>query len=196
MLSKQKETQTSKKLSYVLRHGIVENRLTCNAEGYVKVKDLFDKHIIDVTIEQLQYIVENSEKKRFSLIYQNNEYFIKANQGHSLEVGTLIDDDVALEQITEPCDFCAHGTEEKYIQAIRNKGLCRMNRKHIHMVNEISKKKQISGYKSKSNCIVVINMLQCMNDGMVFYKSANGVILTEGFNGVIHPKYFIDIIPN
>ena len=34
--------------------------------------------------------------------------------------------------------------------------------------------------------------MNCFNftDGMKFYKSENEVILTEGFDGVVTPKYF------
>lgn len=33
-------------------------------------------------------------------------------------------------------------------------------------------------------------MKAAMNDGVAFYLSTNSVILTEGENGVLKPKYF------
>jgi len=196
MLTK-KQIQIGKKLCFILRHDIVNSGLDCDLSGYVKVKDLLYKKLIDPIDDlELMYIVENNDKKRLSLILQNDEYYIKANQGHSLKVGNLINDNYSLQLVNEPYDFCAHGTEEKYIELISKNGLNRCLRKHIHLVSEINKEKQISGFKKKSNYIIVINMDKCMKDGMIFYKSENNVILTEGFDGVIDPKYFLDIIQN
>jgi len=184
-----------RKLCFILRHNIIDAGLNMDLEGYVNVKEIFDKKLINfIGIIELKYIVDNDDKNRFSLIEEDDEYFIRANQGHSLAVGKLILDDSALEVINEPYDFCAHGTEQIFYESICKNGLNRCSRKHIHLVSEIIKEKQISGYKKKSNCIIVINMKQCMDDGMIFYKSANNVILTEGFNGIIDPKYFKEII--
>ena len=47
-----------------------------------------------------------------------------------------------------------------------------------------------SGFKSKSNALIWINMEKAMADGIKFYRSNNDVILSSG---VIHPKYFIKI---
>ena len=207
MLSK-KQIVIGKKLCFLLRHDIINSGLKCDSNGYVNVKELIDKKLIDfIDIDELQYIVENNDKKRFSLMEDNGEYYIKANQGHSLKVGELIMDDHALELITEPYNFCAHGTEEKYIESICENGLNRGLRKHIHCVSEIINKdvsyglglssknfsndKQISGFKKKSDRLIIIDMKKCMNDGMLFYKSSNNVILTEGFDGIIDPKYFL-----
>jgi 2'-phosphotransferase len=194
MLSKKKEQEISKKLSYILRHGIQTLDLDCDLNGYVKVNELFSRKLIKTNnIDEIKYIVDSNEKKRFSLILKNNEYYIRANQGHSLEVGKLIDDEVTLEKIDNPIEIF-HGTEKKYIDSIVENGLNRGSRKHIHLVSEIEKEKQTSGFKNISNRIIIVNMKKCMEDGMIFYKSENNVILTEGFDGVIDSKYFIDII--
>jgi 2'-phosphotransferase len=194
MLTK-KQTQIGKKLCFILRHDIVNSGLICDSNGYVKVNDLIAKKLIEqITIDELNLIVENNDKKRFLLIQKNNEYYIKANQGHSLAVGNLIDDDITMELLTEPLLYCAHGTEKKYIESIYKNGLNRGLRKHIHLVGEIIKERQTSGFKSKSDRIILIDMDQCMKTGIIFYRSANNVILTEGIDGVIDPKYFIKLI--
>jgi 2'-phosphotransferase len=69
-----------------------------------------------------------------------------------------------------------------------------MSRKHIHLIGEPIKENRTSGFKDKSNRIILIDMEQCMSDGMIFYRSANNVILTEGINGVIGPKYFTELL--
>ena len=68
-----------------------------------------------------------------------------------------------------------------------------MDRKHIHFVENISKKEQISGFKNISDVILTIDMNKCIGDGIVFYKSTNNVILTEGIDGIIPSKYIINV---
>ena len=61
-----------------------------------------------------------------------------------------------------------------------------MSRKHIHIAKSLSAK---SGKRSNCDLIVYIDMKGAMADGIKFYESQNGVILTEGNNGVLHPRY-------
>jgi 2'-phosphotransferase len=51
-----------------------------------------------------------------------------------------------------------------------------------------------SGARSNTNVFIEIDMGLAMTDGIVFYLSSNGVILSDGVNGVIEPKYFKNII--
>lgn len=46
-----------------------------------------------------------------------------------------------------------------------------------------------SGIRKESDTILVINARQAIADGMKFLKSENGVILTEGWDGVLPPEY-------
>jgi len=39
-----------------------------------------------ITIEDIQKVVETNNKKRYTLKYENNLWYIKANQGHSIKV--------------------------------------------------------------------------------------------------------------
>ena len=67
-----------------------------------------------------------------------------------------------------------------------------MKRKHIHIAESDDAK---SGKRLTCNVKILINMELAMNDGIKFYRSENGVILTEGDqNGLLLPKYFLDII--
>jgi 2'-phosphotransferase len=185
-----------KKLCFILRHNMIDSGLTCDCNGYVKVTDLISKKLIEpISLTDLIYIVESNDKQRFSLIKRFDEYYIKANQGHSLEVGNLIESG-SLELLIEPLSYCAHGTEKKFIESISMNGLNRMLRKHIHFVGETIEKNSTprSGFKKKSDTIILIDMERCMQDGILFYRSENNVILTEGIDGVIHPKYFLNVL--
>jgi len=184
----------SRKLCQILRHQIVDLHLKCDEMGFVKVSDLLKK-IQHVSIEQIKSIVITNDKKRFELIEKNGECWMRAVQGHNRVVGDLLNANEAFDRITEALPFCAHGTEKQYTESILNNGLNRMGRKHIHLVSQINASQQLSGYKKKSNMIVMMDMQKCMDDGMVFYRSANNVILTEGIDGIIHPKYIKNIVP-
>lgn len=192
------QTKISKTLSFILRHNINKNGcFKCDEYGFVRLSEILEymkNNNIKCNIDDIIYIVNTNDKQRFALECKYGEYFIKANQGHSLSVGEKINDDLSYEIITEPLLSCIHGTETKFLKSICDNGLNRMKRKHIHFVEEIDRTKQISGFKQKSDVAIYIDMQKCMNDGMVFYKSANGVILSEGFNGVIEPKYFQQIV--
>ena len=187
-----KSVRIGKKLCFILRHNIINSGLKCDSYGYVKVNDLISNKLIEpITIEDLIFVVENNDKQRFSLVKKNDEYYIKANQGHSLQVGNLIKDNIALELLVKPLSYCAHGTEEQFITSIYKNVLNRISRKHIHLVGEIMQGSLTSGFKNKSDRIILINMEECMKDGMCFYRSENNVILTEGIDGIIESKYFI-----
>lgn len=188
------QIQISKTLSFILRHNIGKDKqFQCDKQGFVRMNEIlvyFKRKNIPCTSDDIINVVNNSEKKRFKIEYRSGDTFIKANQGHSLHVGEELDDNISFTQIFEPLEHCIHGTETKYIDSIRKNGLNRMKRKHIHFVGEIEKKNQLSGFKSTSDIAIEVDMKQCMDDGIVFYKSANNVILSEGINGIIAPKYF------
>ena len=87
---------------------------------------------------------------------------------------------------------CYHATYMNNLNSIKKNGISRMKRKHIHIAESDEAK---SGKRSSCNVKILINMELAINDGIKFYKSENGVILTEGDkNGLLLPKYFLDII--
>eukprot|EP01038_Epipyxis_sp_PR26KG_P010571 gene10571-14199_t len=165
--------------------------------GYVPLNQLLELKEFknqNVTLGDIQLVVETNEKQRFNLIEIDGEWFIRANQGHSAEVGELIYDELAMLLVTEPFPHLYHGTETRFISSILESGLMRMKRKHIHCVQHIKEEEQTSGFKSKSQTIIEIDMMKCMNDGMIFYLSSNQVVLTEGFDGIIPPEYIVNVL--
>ena len=186
-----KKINISKSLSYLLRHGLVENNLKNDEGGYVLLSDVMESKVMKnfegLTEGDILDVVSDNEKQRFSTITKNDKLYIRANQGHSKIVGDKINDGVCMTKIEQPLDLCFHGTTKKNILLIQKSGLNRMDRKHIHFA---SKHDAISGIKSSSKVLVHINMEEAMKDGIVFYKSDNDVILTEGKDGVVDAKYF------
>ena len=178
----------SRELCFILRHDMTTQNLKNDERGFVKLRDMYT--MSELSNNEIQFIVESCSKKRFDLDIRDGEYFIRANQGHSNYVGLNIDANLIYESITAPLGFCAHGTRNEYMKSILENGLQRKNRKYIHFVSEISKDKQISGFKNESNIIIVIDMKKCLEAGIKFYKSSNGVILSDGIDGTIDPSFF------
>lgn len=140
---------------------------------------------------------------------------IRANQGHSLK-GLRSDQlltPLTSEQLSNPSLFIIHGTTQKaWKEHIQTEGLSRRERNHIHFatglptsqpnsndntrINEYYHVPPISGMRSSSEIYIYINGTKCADDGIPFYRSDNGVILTAGVNdrGVLPTKYFEKVI--
>jgi 2'-phosphotransferase len=195
---KKKQIQISKTMSWILRHGIIKLGLKIDELGRIPLETLLkQKQIIELGADEqiIKQIVQNNDKQRFRLDLVNGIYMIGANQGHGKEIGSQISDNKLMELITVPVELCVHGTYKKVINEIKKTGLKCMERTHIHMAtgfpNDLT---VISGARNSANVFVVIDMKMAMDDGIVFYRSANNVILSKGINGVIEPKYFSNII--
>ena len=145
--------------------------------------------LASLTIEELKEIITvgNFDKSRLSLKYNDvpNKYYIMANQGHSKESGDFINH-VNLQPIEKPIPNVFHGSYKILYEPIRTNGLNRMGRMHIHIAKSIDAK---SGMRKTCDMLVYIDMALAMADGIKFYESRNGVILTEGKDGVLEPKY-------
>ena len=120
---------------------------------------------------------------------------IGANQGHSNEIGNKINISKLMEKITVPVELCVHGTYKKFIVSIKKTGLSKMARTHIHMATGYPDDSTvISGARSSADVFIIIDMEKALSDGIEFYHSTNGVILTSGVDGILEPKYFKDIV--
>lgn len=95
------EVQFSKTLSYLLRHGAEKEGLKMRSDGFVLVSDIlnvpslrgklsgsFSACLIGVgkTVEDIRKTVETNDKKRFALAEEHGNLYIRANQGHTIEV--------------------------------------------------------------------------------------------------------------
>jgi 2'-phosphotransferase len=89
--------------------------------------------------------------------------------------------------------MCIHGTTMKAWNQIKTEGLKTMDRTHIHFATGLNSK---SGYRKDSQVLIYINMELAMKDGITFYVSDNGVVLTNGINNVLSPTYFTKVIQN
>lgn len=196
-----KDIEISKLLSYILRHGALKEKLHIDAEGYIDVEIIL-RHKSFVTkrcsFSDIQRIVSNNNKNRFLLKCVNqNQWKIKANQGHSLVNVNKLD----LKEIS-PGDYeiIVHGSFYRFLDKIKSEGLKCMNRNHIHFTFKdkidfsTSKEEKVSGFRENSQILIYIDFKRAISDGIIFYKSENNVILSSGLNGCISSKYFQKIV--
>ena len=170
----------SKFLSLVLRHQPEEIGLTLDHEGWADVAELIakmNKKGGKLDFATLQLIVDTNDKKRYS--FNDDKTRIRANQGHSVEVDLNL---VA----QEPPATLYHGTTDKYIDIIRQHGIQRMNRHHVHLTTTKATALNVGSRHGKP-VLLAINALKMHEQKYEFYLSANGVWLTDQV-----PPAFID----
>lgn len=157
--------------------------------------------------------MDHNDKKRYELTEGSaGEWLIRANQGHSLK--TIIPDSM-LEKLTGPIDTpIIHGTSLQAWKQIKQKGLSKMNRNHIHFAIGLPNDPNVkSGIRETSEVFIYVNAEKARQglhyiqrdgyllanqkkkknffvDGIVFYRSKNNVILSDGIKGIVAPTYF------
>lgn len=181
----------SKTLSKVLRHSGIHEGLNFDSSGFTPIKPLIKK--FNLSRKELNIIVSNNNKQRFE--FNPSENKIRACQGHNKSFDDIIDLNKLLNLISEPIyDKVYHGTNLKVLKEIKDKGLSRRERMTIHLSKSLDEEK---GLRRNSNVILSINLKEAMKNGIIFYESSNGVILTQGnlklydsdgYNGLIPPE--------
>lgn len=170
-------------MSYFLRHSLSSFKTV--RDGYVFVDELLTlEQFKSATISDIQKVCDTDNKNRFKVITVEGRQMIRANQGHS---NYSIEEEKIFEKIVTPRDYCVHGTDVNKIESILSTGLNRCSRTHIHFASSPA---AVSGYRQSSTVLIHIDMKLAMQDGIEFWMSSNGVILSTGINGIIDKKYF------
>lgn len=160
----------SKFLSLVLRHQPEKIDLELDINGWANVSDLLEKLPFNISFDVLKDIVVTNDKQRFSFNQDNS--LIRANQGHSLQ-GV----DLKLDSITPP-KILYHGTVDKFILSIKEEGLNKKSRQHVHLSADITTASNVGSRRGRP-IILGIEALKMHQKGIEFYKSKNGVWLTD-----------------
>lgn len=171
-MNTKKRTRTSKFLSLVLRHQPEKIGLTLDEAGWVRVDVLLDalgSHGRKLDRESLEEIVRDCPKRRFAL--SDDGLRIRANQGHSV--------DVALGYVVAvPPEVLFHGTVARVLPAIRDSGLLKMKRHHVHLSADRVTASQVGSRRGKP-VILTVRAGDMARAGHTFHRSDNGVWLTE-----------------
>ena len=173
MKSGRSDKSTSKFISLILRHKPQVIGITLDEHGWADVKELIDGvnrsegHFLDQEI--LEEIVRTDEKQRYS--FNEEHTLIRANQGHSISV------DVELEKRIPP-DILWHGTGEKYVTSIKERGLLPRSRLYVHLSNDIETAKKVGSRHGKP-VIFQVDCRKMEQGGYAFFLSANNVWITK-----------------
>ncbi|AZA72474.1 RNA 2'-phosphotransferase [Chryseobacterium indoltheticum] len=171
-MNEQHKKKTSKFLSYVLRHHPEIIGLHLDENGWADVDELITKSTNDsqgFTFEELDEIVQTNDKKRF--IFNEDKTRIRANQGHSIDINLAL-----IPQ--QPPEFLYHGTAQRNIESILEKGIEKRNRQHVHLSQDIETATKV-GMRHGKPIILTINTEKMFDDGIEFYLSENNVWLTD-----------------
>lgn len=164
----------SVKLSWFLRHNkdnIIENKIW---NGFVPVSILLKE--LDISFSNLEKIVSSDNKGRYSFNSDKSE--LRANQGHSIPV------DLNLVPSIPPLDLF-HGTTLSVKDIILKQGLKSMSRNHVHLTDNLKTAINVANRRKQDIIIFKLNVKQMILDNVLFFKSDNGVWLTD----FVDPKY-------
>lgn len=189
-----RDVRLSKSMSYVLRHGATQMGLQMATDGFLFVEDLLaHPQFHSYTLEDVERVVTTNDKQRFKLRShpEDGRLQIRANQGHSVQVT-----DLELKPVLAGSPDCpveaVHGSYLRNWLSIQRQGLSRMSRTHIHLASGLPGEDGIvRGMRKNCDLAVFIDVPRALADGIEFFWSENGVLLTAGdAEGKLLPKYF------
>lgn len=170
-------------LSLVLRHEPQAAGITLDEHGWAEVPALLagvQATGRKIDMEILERIVRENPKQRYS--FNEDHTKIRANQGHSVDV------DVELKE-AEPPQLLYHGTATRFLPAIRQEGIRKMERQYVHLSADMQVATDV-GKRHGAPAVITIDAAAMRRDGVTFYLSENGVWLCDH----VPPKYFVEEI--
>ena len=171
-LSPGRLVQISKFLSLHLRHRPERLGLTLGPGGWVEIDDLLKSsaaHGFSIGRADLDEVGAGNDKQRFAV--SDDGLWIRASQGHSVEI------DLELQPAVPPA-LLYHGTGHRTVAAIQSQGLKKMRRHHVHLSADEQTAKKV-GARHGRPVVFRVDAAGMAADGHVFYRSANGVWLTD-----------------
>jgi len=165
-------TRISKFLSLILRHKPEVAGIALDSEGWADVDALLAgmaRKGHRIRPEDLAHIVGTNAKRRYA--FNKDRTKIRAVQGHSRPV------DLGLPPAVPPATLF-HGTVDRFLASIRDRGLVRGTRLHVHLSADRKTAEQVGGRRGRP-VILTIDSGAMAREGHVFHLSENGVWLTE-----------------
>ncbi len=170
--------RASKFMSLILRHNPGKIGVALDANGWASVDDLIagsQRGSVRLSRALIERVVAENDKKRFVL--SEDGLRIRAAQGHSVAI------DLALAPLAPP-EILYHGTASRFIEAIQREGLIRGARHHVHLSSDADTARAV-GQRHGRPVILTVQSGAMSRAGLLFYRSDNGVWLTEA----VPPEY-------
>lgn len=161
----------SKRMSRVLRHDPGRAGLELDPSGWVPVETLLTA--LRMTRSEFDAVVAGNDKRRFA-VEQGPDGIerVRASQGHTIQV------DLQLPP-TLPPDRLYHGTSTGAVASILATGINQGSRHHVHLSADTETAHRVGARRGGKVAIFVIDAASMARDGHAFYRSANGVWLTD-----------------
>lgn len=169
--------ELSKYISYLLRHHPEAAGVTLDEHGWAVVDELINgmSKTHPVTRDVLEEIVRTDSKQRYTISSDGTR--IRANHGHSVKVDPEPEE-------TEPPEFLYHGTAEKSVGSILEKGILPMERVYVHISSDIETAIEV-GRRHGKPVVFRIKSAEMYRDGYPFFRSTNGLWLVRE----VPPRY-------
>ena len=178
----EKATARSKFLSLVLRHSPQTIGLKLDEAGWAQTDELLAclaRSGRPTSLQDLQILVADNNKQRYSFSADGKR--IRANQGHSIKVELGLD-------AQRPPAVLYHGTATRFLDAIFREGLTRQARHHVHLSESVEVASQVGSRHGKL-ALLQVDAARMHGEGHVFYRSDNGVWLTD----VVPVRYLLKL---
>ncbi len=183
MATQSSDTRLSKFISLILRHEPEVIGIQLDGHGWAKVDDMLAGMCAagrSIDRETLERIVRTDQKGRYS--FDEDQTHIRANQGHSIPI------DLELTPVMPP-DTLYHGTATRFLNSIRQEGICPMSRQYVHFSTDVETAVKV-GKRHGKPVVLALDAGQMYRDGIELYVSANHIWLTK----YVDWKYVKDVI--
>ncbi|RYZ24135.1 MAG: RNA 2'-phosphotransferase [Chitinophagaceae bacterium] len=168
----------SKFLSLVLRHDPARAGISLDENGWADVAQLIagiSSKGIALDRALLDEVVRTNAKQRFA--FDESGSRIRASQGHSVTVALGYEPQ-------EPPALLYHGTVAAALPSIRESGLEKRDRHHVHLSADTATAQAVGGRRGKP-VLLEVDAAAMQAAGFLFYRSDNGVWLTDA----VPPQY-------
>lgn len=163
--------RTSKKLSWLLRHGANEAGLAMDPAGWAAIDDVLA--MLRISRPALEDQVARNTKRRLQLDGDR----IRCCQGHSTATMPVQLD--ALEASWQPYtggDVIWHGTRLSALPGIDASGLKALRRTHVHLARSLD---SVVGKRSAVGAMLAVCPQRQKSAGFPVFEAPNGVLLTR-----------------
>lgn len=167
------DIETSKFLSYVLRHQPGSIGIALDSEGWVDISALIVAAASagrQIGRQMIEQVVASSDKKRFALSADGQR--IRAVQGHSTR-------SVEIHHAEKvPPEVLYHGTASRFLESIWRQGLLPGQRQHVHLSGDAQTALEV-GQRHGRALVLEVAAGSMQRQGHKFHQAENGVWLVE-----------------